>query len=130
MRHLRILPSLLLLVLAAPAFAQGPALTVERDDWDFGEVPRGEPVTHEFSLRNTGDEPLILFDIAKPCGCQSAEFTEEPIPPGGEGFVRATYNAKKQGSFVKTFTIKHNGETGRSAVTLRGTVGDRRPDEG
>lgn len=119
----------LMLFASVSLFASnGPEVEMTASTHDFGEVIKGVPVSHEFVIKNTGDEPLIIVDVTKPCGCQSASYTEKAIAPGEEGFVKATYNAAKEGAFVKAFTIKHNG--GESKIVLRGKVVDNGVTEG
>lgn len=118
----------LMLFSSVSLFAQGPVAEFTASTHDFGEVIQGVPVSHEFAITNTGDEPLIIVDVTKPCGCQSASFTEKAIAPGEGGFVKATYNAAKEGAFTKAFTVKHNG--GESKIVLRGKVVDNDVTEG
>lgn len=45
----------------APATVTGgPALEVDRDQIDFGDVPLGKTVRASFKLSNVGDKPLTL----------------------------------------------------------------------
>ena len=55
--------------------------------WDFGVVARGARVSHEFTLRNEGNEALQLREVRPDCGCTVASF-DAAVPPGGEGKVR------------------------------------------
>ena len=90
--------------------------------YDFGEIPTGDPVTHKFTFTNTGDIPLIISSAKASCGCTVADYTKEAIAPGAEGYVEATYNAKKEGAFSKTVTINANTEVGVVVLTLKGEV--------
>lgn len=42
----------------APATSGTPALTVDKDKFDFGNVPLGQTVQVSFEVANTGDAPL------------------------------------------------------------------------
>ena len=41
-----------------PATSGAPALTVDKDKFDFGNVPLGQTVQVSFEVANTGDAPL------------------------------------------------------------------------
>ena len=41
-----------------PATSGTPALTVDKDKFDFGNVPLGQTVQVSFEVANTGDAPL------------------------------------------------------------------------
>ncbi len=88
---------------------------------DFGTIPLGEPVTHEFEFTNTGSEELRITTVQASCGCTVASFTKDPIAPGAKGNLTATYNAAKAGVFSKTLTVQSNAEENH-VLTLKGTV--------
>jgi hypothetical protein len=84
--------------------------------FDFGKIALNKPVTHEFKFTNSGSDALVIASVQASCGCTVAEYSKEPIAPGGQGFVKATYNAAHAGVFNKTITV--NANTGGNAVVL------------
>jgi hypothetical protein len=90
--------------------------------FDFGQIEKGIPVTHEFTFTNTGTETLIISSVQASCGCTVTEYTKDPIPAGEKGFVKATYNAAKPGVFSKTVTINANTEDAVVLLTIKGEV--------
>jgi hypothetical protein len=90
--------------------------------YDFGKIVVGKPVTNEFKFINTGDAPLVISSVQASCGCTVAEYSKDPIMPGGEGYVKATYNAAKAGIFTKTVTINANTENTSVLLTIKGEV--------
>jgi hypothetical protein len=90
--------------------------------FDFGAVPKDVPVSHEFTFINTGDVPLIISSVQASCGCTVTEYSKDPIAPGGEGHVKATYNAAKVGQFSKTVTVNANTTEGVVQLTIKGEV--------
>jgi hypothetical protein len=56
------------------------------------------------------------------CGCTTPAWTKEPVMPGGQGFIKATYNAAAAGAFNKTVTVTANIETGFIQLTIKGEV--------
>ncbi len=91
-------------------------------DHDFGQVPIGTPVSHEFKFTNTGDIPLVISAVKPSCGCTITAYSKEPIMPNGTGFVKATYDASKVGRFSKTVTVVANTEVGSILLTIKGEV--------
>ena len=94
----------------------------ESKSHDFGNIELKNPVSHEFTFTNTGDIPLIIVSAKASCGCTVADYTRDPIAPGNQGMVKATYNAVKEGVFSKTVTIKANTKEGSVVLTLKGEV--------
>ena len=76
-----------------------------KDTHDFGEIPKGIPVSVEFSFTNTGDAALIIKDVATTCGCTASDYTQEPIMPGKSSTIKVTYNAANPGAFSKSITV-------------------------
>ncbi|MBX2968624.1 MAG: DUF1573 domain-containing protein [Cyclobacteriaceae bacterium] len=90
--------------------------------YDFGKIKLNEPVAHEFTFTNAGDEPLLIAAVKASCGCTVTEYTKDPIPSGGKGYVKATYNAAKAGVFSKTVTITANTSESTVLLTIKGEV--------
>jgi Protein of unknown function (DUF1573) len=88
---------------------------------DFGTITKGTPVSHEFEFTNSGSEPLIVTNVVASCGCTVTNYSKDPIAPGGNGYVRATFDAGKLGAFVKTVTVQSNTSE-NPILTLKGTV--------
>lgn len=85
MRQLMFCLAALLLGLATPA-AAAPRLVVEQPVYDLGEVFEDQNLEHTFTLRNAGDQPLVIEKIELDCACSLVEF-DHTIPPGGQGRV-------------------------------------------
>ena len=90
--------------------------------FDFGKIKQGVPATHEFSFVNKGKVPMIITNAQPSCGCTIPSWTKDPIPPGGSGYVKATYNAASVGAFDKSVTVTANVETGTVMLRIRGEV--------
>ena len=124
------------LTLVACAFAQiaalAPKITLPNGDnavfkwtlkeYDFGKIKVGVPVNHEFTFSNMGDVPLVISSVQASCGCTVTSYSKDPIQPGGQGFVKATYNAAKVGQFTKTVTVNANTDEGTVLLTIKGEV--------
>lgn len=86
-----------------------PVLLFEETDHDFGVIKEGDKVSHIYKLKNTGEVPLIIQDAKPSCGCTAPDWTKTPIPPGGEGFVKAEFDSNgKPNAQNKTITVTAN----------------------
>lgn len=59
------------------------------------------------------------------CGglwAQVQTYVSDNVSSWQEGFVKATFNAAKVGSFTKTVTVVANGEGDTVLLTIKGTV--------
>jgi hypothetical protein len=97
---------------------------LEEKEYDFGVVnENGGLLIHNFSIKNTGNIPLIIKDIQPECGCTRSEWTTQPIAPGTVGNIRAIFNpAGRPGVFRKAITLVTNSEIEKSQVFVKGNV--------
>lgn len=61
---------------------------------DFGNIIEGDKVAVTYRFRNTGALPLVITQVRPSCGCTIAEQPQEPIAPGAEGKISATFNSQ------------------------------------
>ena len=92
-------------------------ISVPKTVVDFGTCDWQKEHTAVFKIRNTGRLPLVIHNVELSCGCLEAEYTQEPVKPGGEAEVRATFKAEQPGYFRKTMRVHCN--TGQPPVVLR-----------
>lgn len=102
--------------------ATGPEFTWDKKEHGFGEIPKGKPVTAEYKFKNTGNAPIILSDVKSTCGCTVPAWPKEPIMPGEEATIKATYNAKNPGAFTKRITVVSNTQDNYIYLLLKGKV--------
>jgi len=108
---------------AAPAPKADMAIAAfDAQNFDFGKIKQGAPVTHEFTFSNTGTVPLIITSVQASCGCTTPDWSKDPILPGGKGFIKATYSAASPGTFNKSVTVIANVEGGSVQLFIRGEV--------
>lgn len=91
--------------------------------FEFGQVKEGAKVSHTFTLKNTGDAPLIIADVKASCGCTQPEFSKSPVLPGKTSDINVTFNSDGQvGKQQKIITIHSNASNGLTTVQLKGEV--------
>jgi hypothetical protein len=86
-----------------------PVMQFAKVEHDFGTINEGQSVEYTFQVKNTGAAPLVIQEAKPSCGCTVPAWTKEPIPPGGNGFVKAKFDSSgKSGIQNKTITVTAN----------------------
>lgn len=60
---------------------------------DYGKIPEGQKLDVAFRFKNTGSTPLVIGRVQPSCGCTVADPPREPIAPGAEGIIKASFNS-------------------------------------
>ena len=118
-RSLLSILSLLAVTLAAVA---QPRISTNKDTHNFGQIEWKHPVTVEYTITNTGNLPLVLTNVTTSCACSVADWTKEPIAPGGKGVVKASFDAKALGHFEKSVGIYSNATPNLVYLKFTGEV--------
>ena len=93
---------------ASTAEKAAPRLTLVEPVKDFGTVPKGEKITYNFVVRNTGTSDLEIIAAKPTCGCTVADF-DKIIKPGMSGKVTANVDtANFAGPISKSVTLETN----------------------
>ena len=107
-----------------------PVIEFQQSTYDFGQIEEGAVATHIFIFKNVGDQPLILSKVKASCGCTIPSWTKDPVMPGEEGFVKASYNSKNRpGGFHKSITITSNASSSTKIVYIKGVAIKEQPIE-
>lgn len=104
--------------------AQKPTSPVKwkEEVFDFGDLKKGVPVSHDFSFTNTTKQVILITNVKASCGCTATNYTKTPIKPGEKGTITATYNAASPGAFSKTVTVSLNENEMPKVLTIKGKV--------
>lgn len=98
---------------------KGPFISFYETSHDFGDITQGDKISYVFKFKNSGTDPLIISEVLTTCGCTATKWSKEPILPGKEGEIEATFNSEgKMGRQNKVITILSNATNQRSAVTI------------
>jgi hypothetical protein len=107
---------------------EGPLPTIQftSQEHDFGTIKEGDKVTHVYKFKNTGDAPLIIEKAQPTCGCTVPDWSKEPIPPGGEGYVKAEFDSNgKPNMQHKSITVTSNAWPKQTILTFKAMVTPR-----
>lgn len=88
--------------------SKGARITFDKDVHDYGVVEYAGNGTCEFTVTNTGDQPLLIQEAKASCGCTVPSYPKEPIAPGASAVITVKYNTKRPGSINKSIRIISN----------------------
>ena len=121
----RLILALTAIISITTAWAQqGAQILSDELTYNFGTIAEADGfASHTFTIKNTGDAPLVITRVTASCGCTRPEWTKSPIAPGKTGEVKITYNPKgRPGPFYKTVSIFSNGKKGSYSLAIKGNV--------
>ena len=97
------------------------SLTLNETEYDFGKIPQGKPVTHDFEFTNTGNTPFALDNVRASCGCTTPEWSKDTVAVGATSVIKIGYNAANEGPFTKPVTVIYNGNQSKQII-IKGEV--------
>jgi hypothetical protein len=105
------------------------ATTVQMIDsvYNFGSITEDEKVEFSYRFKNTGTNPLVVFDAHASCGCTIPEKPEKPILPGETGFIKVVFNSsgKKNQHIEKDINVSSNVSPSFPVLKLTGEVKEK-----
>lgn len=112
-----------LFLTASFAMASAQSISFDKTTYDYGTVKTGADGHRFFTVKNTGDKPLIISRVQASCGCTTPEVPKEPIMPGKTAQIKVGYDTKIVGPFTKIIEVYSNDpDNSRSVITIKGTV--------
>jgi hypothetical protein len=87
----------------SPVFSLPTLEVLNGSTYDFGDVYRGQKVTHQFTLRNAGNDTLRISQVSASCGCTAAMASTDVVPPQGRADINATFNSEGYGGRVSKY---------------------------
>lgn len=91
---------------------QGPKIVAPEPKYDFGNIIEGQRVSHEFVVKNDGDEVLEIRKINASCGCTAAQPEKDKLAPGESTKIKVHFDSShRQGKQVKYVYIMTNDKT-------------------
>lgn len=103
----------------------GPLAKIEFEkvDHDFGKIKEGTQAKVTYKFKNMGETPLVLQNVRGSCGCTTPDWSKDPVPVGGEGFITANFNSKgRTGKQNKTVTVTANTDPAQTVLKFTAEV--------
>ena len=97
-------------------------VSMDQSEKNFGNIPLNEKREHVFKLVNTGNKPLVVYDVVTSCSCTKAEYSMEPDRPGDALDLKVIYDAEDKGRFRKSLRVYCNVEDSPLNLTVLGMV--------
>jgi hypothetical protein len=90
---------------------------------DIGTVKHGEVIAYSFQFSNTGNKPLIVFNVIAGCGCTKTKVSNDILNPGDEAYLEVVFDSKGwHGSQYKSVTVVTNATQPNRTVTIKANV--------
>jgi hypothetical protein len=89
----------------------GPCAEFTQDFKDIGDVDAGGQTAFSFTVKNRGNQPLLISDVEGSCGCVTAQFPRE-LAPGASGEIQGKFepNILWHDRMEKHLTVHSNDE--------------------
>ncbi|OAV44612.1 DUF1573 domain-containing protein [Lewinella sp. 4G2] len=112
---------------AAPAAttevdADGPQMTFEAVEVDYGTIAQDSEPFRVFKFTNTGSEPALILNARGSCGCTVPSYSKAPVAPGESSEIKVRYDTHRIGQFRKRVTLTTNVPGDPIVLTIKGKV--------
>ncbi|MBX7094611.1 MAG: DUF1573 domain-containing protein [Flavobacteriales bacterium] len=125
---MRFILFLILLINSALATAQVAEFSFKDANIKLPKTPEGELLRFEFPFTNKGTAPLIISEIKVQCSCTKFVYPKEPVPPGGSGVIKVSFDTKgKIGYQDRILQIYANTKKNPTEVRFRVMVDNKHP---
>lgn len=99
---------------ATSAPARGPRIAVDPTVFDFGKAYQQKTLEKVFTIRNLGNEDLVIEGVSTTCGCTVADGYAKVVKAGGSTPMRVTLETRQNvGKLSRSVLIKSNDPSGR-----------------
>ncbi|MEQ3234672.1 DUF1573 domain-containing protein [Bacteroides cellulosilyticus] len=75
-----------------------------------------------FTLKNTGNKPLVIDAVSTSCGCTEVEYDKEPVRPESSMTLYVAYKAEHPEHFNKTITVYCNTKASPLLLKIMGNA--------
>ena len=131
----RYIYTLMIIVLGLSGKVQGQekignGLEMDKMVHNFGDIIlKSGPVSCEFTVKNTGSKPAVIYNVVSSCGCTDVEWTREPLMPGKTGKISVKYsNDEGAYPFDKNLTVYFSDVKKPVILKVRGvSVTEKQP---
>ncbi len=101
----------------------GPKISFDKEVHDYGTIQQGADGTCSFTIKNEGDEPLVINNCKGSCGCTVPKCPKKPIAPGETGQIKVRYDTKRIGPINKSVRVSSNATNSpNKTIRIKGKV--------
>jgi Protein of unknown function (DUF1573). len=92
-------------------------IEIQQSEIEVQDLKVGKESLLVFTLKNTGETPLLIQNVSASCGCTVPAWDKHPVEPGKEAKIQVKVVPENTGYFNKTIQVSCN--TGESEIRLR-----------
>jgi hypothetical protein len=93
----------------ADQMANAPVIEFSETMFDFGDIKKGEKVTHIFTIKNTGKSNLNLRKVSSSCGCTTTQPDKNIIAANETASITVTFDSRGRNNRQnQTITVLSN----------------------
>ena len=100
------------------------AIEVDKTVHDYGKIRKGSTNSADFTVYNTGTNPLVISRISVACGCTNVVWDKQPIAPGQSTTIRVEMTSEETGFFSKTVVVYCNADESPTRLTVTGETSE------
>jgi Protein of unknown function (DUF1573) len=93
---------------------------------DFGPVPRGSKVRHNFVLTNRQNDAITILDVRASCGCTTGRANATIVPPGSSAVVEAEMDTRnfvgRKETTLFVSVVNSRGQDGEVRLAVSSTI--------
>ena len=95
---------------------------IENTEMELKNLKLKQATTTTFTVKNTGDAPLLIKHVDASCGCTVPRWTKQPVLPNKSTDIEVQVTPDVEGYFRKVVNIYCNTEQQNIALTIFGVV--------
>jgi Protein of unknown function (DUF1573) len=101
------------------AETEGPRIAVEPASFDFGKAMQNKTLSKEFSIKNYGNQDLVIENVSTTCGCTVAEGYARRIKPGESTPLRVSLETRAYKGKVERDVLVRSNDAATSLLKVR-----------
>jgi hypothetical protein len=86
------------------------------------KMRKGSNGTISFNFKNSGDQPLEIYEAKPSCGCVTVSYFPRKVSPGQKGTITIKYDTDRIGPFTKSITLQTNTLNKVFTIFIKGEV--------
>lgn len=90
--------------------------------YDFGTVKKGVKNEVVFFVKNTANQPMVLYQVSASCGCTKVEWDKQPVRSGNAAKIKVEVTPDEIGYFSKTLDVYVNMNPSMLTLRITGAV--------
>lgn len=102
-------------------------ISIDKEMIDLGSFDWQKKQQATFTIRNEGNQLLVINGVSTSCGCLSTEYNHEPVQRGKKLNLQVSYKADYTEHFDKTVTVYCNARSSPIKFRIKGNAQQIRP---